>query len=59
MSLPGESKKLLTKKLLDVESGLPLTPEDFQAPKRTNGGCDLYLAGYIVWLEQSARTVVP
>ena len=54
MSLPAESKKPLNEKqeLLDPESGLPLTPKDFQAMKRWAGGHDLDLAGYIMWLEQ-------
>ncbi len=52
MSLPGESKKLLNKKLLDLESGLPLTRKDFLAMKRSRGGHDLNLAGYIIWLEE-------
>ena len=54
MSLPAESKKPLNEKqeLLDLESGLPLTPKDFRAMKRRAGGRDLDLAGYIMRLEQ-------
>jgi hypothetical protein len=52
MSLQGESKKLLNKTLLDLESGLPLTRKDFRAMKRSRGGHDLDLAGYIIWLEE-------
>jgi hypothetical protein len=52
MSLPEESKELLNKKLLDLESGLALTRRDFRAMKRSRGGHDLDLAGYIIWLEE-------
>ncbi len=47
MNLPGESNILP-----DLESGLPLTPEDFQAMKRSDSMHDLDLAGYIAWLEE-------
>ena len=40
MSLPGESKKSCSKKLLDLESGLALTPEDFRAMRSSRGGHD-------------------
>jgi hypothetical protein len=52
MSLQEESKKSPCKKLLDLESGLPLTPEDFRAMKRCVGGQPMDLAGYVMWLEQ-------
>lgn len=52
MSLPGESKKSCSKKLLDLESGLALTPEDFRAMRSSRGGHDPDLAGYIMWLEE-------
>ena len=47
MSLPGGRNKLL-----DLESGLALTPEDFKAMKICRGGHDLDLTGYIMWLEE-------
>jgi hypothetical protein len=52
MSSQEESKNSLTERLLDLESGLPLTPKDFRAMKRCVGGHDLDLAGYLMWLEQ-------
>ncbi len=52
MNLQEKTKQLLNKKLLDLESGLTLTPEDFRAMKRSPGGHDLDLAGYIKWLEE-------
>ena len=52
MSLRGESKKLLSKTLLDLESGLALTPEDFRAMKRSRGGHAPDLAAYVMWLEE-------
>jgi hypothetical protein len=52
MSLQEKTKELPNKKLLDLESGLALTPEDFRAMKRSPVGHDLNLEGYIVWLEE-------
>ena len=47
MSSPEKCKNLLSNRLLDLNSDLVLTPEDFQAMKRSSCGCDLDLAGYI------------
>ena len=52
MSLQEKTKELPNKKLLDLESGLALTPEDFRAMKRSGRGHDMDLAGYIMWLEE-------
>jgi hypothetical protein len=54
MSSPAESEKPPNRKqkLLDLESDLPLTPEDFRAMKQSRGCHDLDLAGYITWLEE-------
>ncbi len=52
MSSPEKCKNLLSNRLLDLNSDLVLTPEDFQAMKRSSCGCDLGLAGYIEWLEE-------
>ena len=52
MSSPEKCKNLLSNRLLDLDSGLVLTPEDFQAMKRMSCGCDVDLAGYIMWLEE-------
>ena len=52
MSLPEKCKNLLGTGLLDLDSGLVLTPDDCRAMKRTSCGCDMDLAGYIMWLEE-------
>jgi hypothetical protein len=52
VNLSEKNKKILTKKLLDLESDLPLTPEDFRAMKHSSGGHVPDLAGYITWLEE-------
>ena len=52
MSLPEKCKNLLSNRLLDLDSGLVLTPEDCRAMKRTSCGGNMDLAGYIMWLEE-------
>ena len=39
-------------KLLNLDSDLPLTPEDFRAMKRAPRGRHPDLAAYIAWLEE-------
>jgi hypothetical protein len=52
MNSPEKCKNLLSTRLLDLDSGLVLTPEDFRAMQRASCGCDVDLAGYIMWLEE-------
>ena len=52
MSLPEKCKNLLSNRLLDLDSGLVLTPEDCLAMKRTSCGSNMDLAGYIMWLKE-------
>ena len=52
MNSPEKCKNLLGNRLLDLDLGLVLTPEDFRAMKRMSCGCDVDLAGYIMWLEE-------
>ena len=54
MNSPAKSKRTgdQEQKLLNLESGLHLTPEDFEAMKHSRGGLNLDLEGYITWLEE-------
>jgi hypothetical protein len=52
MNSPEKCKNLLSTRLLDLDSGLVLTPEDCRAMRRTSCGYEMDLAGYIMWLEE-------
>jgi hypothetical protein len=52
MNLPAKTKESFGDRLLDLESDLVLTQEDFRAMEKCRSGHNLDLVGYVVWLEE-------